>query len=82
MEEVTFSNSFNLPPTTEIQNVKWERVLNMGRHSHVIQDEKTLCGRDIRLSKTILRKYPSHKCMRCLTIVTMYNKIHHLQIPA
>jgi len=80
--ETTFSNSFNLPRKTIIENVKWERIVNMGRHSHVIDDEKTLCGRDIRLSKTMLRKYPSHKCMRCLTIVTMYKNIEQLQIPA
>ena len=80
--EVTFSNSYNLPPITEIENVKWYRVLNMGRHSHVIEDGKTLCGRSISLSKTIIRKYPSKKCMRCLTIVTMYLGIERLKIPA
>ena len=53
--------------TPEIQ---WERVLNYGRVAHVINGEKTVCGRDISYQRTRVVNNPVKKCKRCLEIKT------------
>ncbi len=57
----------------------WERVVNFGRHSHIINRGKTLCGRDIENSRTIIQRNPMKKCKRCYNLA---NAISPLQIPA
>jgi len=65
---------------SQTSEMKWERVINFGKHTHIITEGKTLCGRDVSGSRTIIQSHPSKKCQRCneyliaLKINPMYRK--------
>ena len=44
---------------------KWERVCNFGKHTHIIINGKTLCGRNVAGARTIIQSHPTKKCQRC-----------------
>jgi len=46
----------------------WVRVVNFGRHAHLVSDNKTLCGRNITNFETIVQKHPPKRCKQCLRI--------------
>lgn len=50
---------------SQTSEIKWERVLNFGKVSHILKDGKTLCGRDVSQSRTICYENPAKKCQRC-----------------
>ncbi len=60
----------------------WQRVVNFGRHSHIINRGKTLCGRDIENSRTIIQRNPQKKCKRCYNLANAISPISLLKIPA
>jgi len=64
---------------------KWMRICNFGRHSHIIKEDKTLCGKDISLFNWFKQqKNPPKKCNRCLKIYEMleFERKIQLEIPA
>lgn len=56
----------------------WERVINFGRHTHIIKDEKTLCGRDTSNSRSLIQKFPQKRCKRCIEIRTMIKQANFI----
>lgn len=50
---------------SQTSEIKWERVLNFGKSSHILKNGKTLCGRDVSQSRSIVQAHPPKKCQRC-----------------
>ena len=56
----------------ENRKLIWERVHTFGSHTHLINNKKTLCGRDVSLYITEIHKHPTKKCKRCLDMAFMF----------
>lgn len=59
---------------------KWEKILGFGRRSHILKEGKTLCGKDVSTSVTIIQKNPPKRCMRCYTISSLFDRVESLKI--
>ena len=53
-------------------NLKWIRVHTFGSHTHIIVNNKTICGRDVSNYVTEVHKNPTKKCKRCLEFSMMF----------
>jgi len=63
-----------------VTNEVWEKINGFGRHTHIIDPNgKTLCGRDVSYRLKFVQKNPTRKCMKCITISTLFDKISELQ---
>ena len=54
--------------------LEWIRVWNFGSHTHLIVNNKTICGRDVSNYTQEVHKFPTKKCKRCNEMAFMFSK--------